>query len=153
MQIGEAAKRSGVSAKMIRYYESVGLLPGVARRGNAYRDYSERDVHELRFIGRARALGFQVSEIGALLSLWRDRSRASHEVHEIAAGHLARLDRQIANMMGMAEALRHLVRGCHNDARPDCPILEELSGAAVSAKPARASSRARTTRRPPAAPA
>lgn len=151
MKIGEAAKRSGVSAKMIRYYESVGLLPGVARRDNSYRDYSERDVHELRFIGRARVLGFAVAEIAALLSLWRDRSRASHEVHGIAAGHLARLDRQIADMMEMAEALRHLVRGCANDARPDCPILEELSGATVNE--ARASSRARTGRRPPEAPA
>ncbi len=128
MKIGQAARQSGVSPKMIRYYESVGLMRPVARHDNAYRDYSDRDVHELRFIRHARTLGFSVADIAALLSLWRDTSRESHEVHQIAAGHLARLDRQIADLQAMADALRELVRCCHNDARPDCPILTGLSG-------------------------
>lgn len=127
MQIGEAARSSGVNAKMIRYYESVGLLPPAARQGNSYRDYGERDIHELRFIGRARKLGFSVEEIGALLSLWRDRTRPSRDVREIAARHLEKLDGRIAELQGMAGVLRHLVHACHGDGRPDCLILDDLS--------------------------
>jgi MerR family gold-responsive transcriptional activator of gol and ges genes len=127
MKIGEAAIRSGVSAKMIRYYESVGLLAPVARQGNSYRDYDGRDVHELRFIGKARALGFSTADIAALLSLWRDKTRASADVHAIAGAHLKRLERQISELQSMAGALRGLMDCCHNDARPDCPILNELS--------------------------
>ena len=127
MQIGEAAKGSGVSAKMIRYYEAVGLLRPAARQGNSYRDYGERDIHELRFIGRARKLGFAVEEIGALLSLWRDRTRTSRDVREIAARHLMKLDGRIEELQGMATVLRHLVQACRGDGRPDCPILDDLS--------------------------
>ena len=127
MQIGEAAKSSGVNAKMIRYYESVGLLQPAARQGNSYRDYGKRDIHELRFIGRARKLGFSVEEIAALLSLWRDRTRSSRDVREIAAKHLEKLDGRIVELQGMAAVLRHLVQACHGDGRPDCPILDDLS--------------------------
>ena len=127
MQIGEAAKGSGVNAKMIRYYEAVGLLRPAARQGNSYRDYGERDIHELRFIGRARKLGFSVEEIGALLSLWRDHTRPSRDVREIAARHLEKLDDRIVELQGMAGVLRHLVHACHGDGRPDCPILDDLS--------------------------
>ena len=127
MQIGQAAKSSGVNAKMIRYYEAVGLLRPAARQGNSYRDYGERDIHELRFIGRARKLGFSVEEIGVLLSLWRDHTRPSRDVREIAARHLMKLDGRIAELQGMADVLRHLVQACHGDGRPDCPILDDLS--------------------------
>ena len=131
MQIGEAAKSSGVNAKMIRYYESVGLLRPAARQGNSYRDYGKRDIHELRFIGRARKLGFAVGEIDALLSLWRDQTRPSRDVREIAAKHLEKLDGRIAELQGMAAVLRHLVQACHGDGRPDCPILDDLSAAEI----------------------
>ena len=129
MQIGEAARSSGVNSKMIRYYESVGLLRPAARQGNGYRDYGERDIHELRFTGRARKLGFSVEEIGTLLSLWRDQTRPSRDVREIAARHLEKLDGRIAELQGMAGVLRHLVQACHGDDRPDCPILDDLSAA------------------------
>jgi Cu(I)-responsive transcriptional regulator len=126
MNIGGAARASGVNPKMIRYYESIGLVRAAARRGNAYRDYGERDIHELRFIGRARALGFSMQEIATLISLWRDKERPSREVHKIAADHLAQLDLRIAEMKSMADSLRKLVCACHDDDRPDCPILEDL---------------------------
>ncbi len=126
MNIGEAAKASGVSAKMIRYYEATGLLRAAARRENGYRDYGRADVHELRFIRRARTLGFATAEIVALLSLWRDRSRASRDVHMLASRHVADLDARIAEMRAMTETLRHLIAACHGDDRPDCPILEDL---------------------------
>ena len=131
MQIGEAAKNTGVNAKMIRYYESVALLRPAARQGNSYRDYGERDIHELRFIGRARKLGFSVEEIGALLSLWRDQARPSRDVREIAGRHLEKLDARIIELQGMADVLRHLVQACHGDGRPDCPILDDLSAAEI----------------------
>ena len=132
MNIGAAARASGVSAKMIRYYEQVGLLPAAARRDNAYRDSGAREVHELRFIGRARALGFAMDEIGTLLSLWRDKERPSRDVRQIAAVHLAALDARIGEMQAMAETLRGLVTCCHGDDRPDCPILEDLAGRELS---------------------
>jgi Cu(I)-responsive transcriptional regulator len=127
MNIGAAATASGVTAKMIRHYEASGLLPPAERRPNAYRDYGERDVHELRFVKRARRLGFSMAEIGALLMLWRDRSRPSREVRRIAEAHVADLEARIAEMQAMAETLRRLVRQCHGDDRPDCPILDDLA--------------------------
>ncbi len=129
MNIGAASEASGVSAKMIRHYEAIGLLPPPVRRDNSYRDYGAQEVHELRFIGRARKLGFSMPEIAALLALWRDRSRPSREVRNLAAAHLTDLERRIAEMQGMASTLRHLVQRCHGDDRPDCPILDVLEGA------------------------
>ncbi len=128
MNIGEAAKASGVNTKMIRYYEATGLLREAARRGNGYRDFSGADVHELRFIRRARALGFETAEIVALLSLWRDRSRTSRDVHTLACRHVTDLEARIAEMQTMTETLRRLITACHGDDRPDCPILGDLGG-------------------------
>jgi MerR family copper efflux transcriptional regulator len=127
MNIGAAAAASGVSAKMIRHYEAIGLLMPAARRPNDYRDYGERDIHELRFIKRARRLGFSIDEIGALLMLWRDRARPSREVRRIAEAHVGDLEARIAEMQAMAKTLRQLVRACHGDDRPDCPILDDLA--------------------------
>lgn len=129
MNIGAAADATGVSTKMIRHYEAIGLLPPPARRDNSYRDYGEQEVHEMRFIGRARKLGFSMAEIAALLALWRDRSRPSREVRQLAVRHLADLEQRIAELRGMAATLAQLVECCHGDARPDCPILDELGGA------------------------
>jgi Cu(I)-responsive transcriptional regulator len=130
MNIGSAAAQTGVSAKMIRHYESIGLLAPPARRDNAYRDYGDREIHELRFIGRARRLGFSIEEIRTLLALWRDGARPSREVRRIAIGHLDDLEARIAEMQAMAGALRRLVADCHGDARPDCPILDDLGAGA-----------------------
>jgi MerR family transcriptional regulator, copper efflux regulator len=129
MNIGAAAASSGVSAKMIRYYERIGLMAPTPRRSNFYRDYGEPEIHELRFIGRARSLGFSTPEIGALVSLWRDPRRSSREVRHIAAEHLAMLEKRAAEIESMAHALRGLVGACHGDDRPQCPILEDLSTA------------------------
>jgi Cu(I)-responsive transcriptional regulator len=126
MKIGEAAESSGVSAKMIRYYESIGLLAPAPRRDNSYRDFDDRDVHDLRFIRRARSLGFSVEEITRLLALWRDKSRPSREVKEIASAHIDALTRRIAELQAMVSTLQHLSQHCHGDHRPDCPILEDL---------------------------
>jgi Cu(I)-responsive transcriptional regulator len=126
MNIGTAAAASGVTAKMIRHYEAIGLLRRAQRRANDYRDYRERDVHELRFIRRARRLGFSTGEIGVLLALWRDRSRPSREVRRIAEAHVGELEARIAEMQAMARTLHDLVRKCHGDDRPDCPILDDL---------------------------
>ncbi|HTR13924.1 MAG TPA: Cu(I)-responsive transcriptional regulator [Roseiarcus sp.] len=127
MNIGAAATESGVSAKMIRRYEAIGLLPPPHRRENAYRDYGEREVHELKFIRRARRLGFSIEEIGALLALWRDRARPSREVRRIAEAHVADLNARIAEMQAMAKTLAELIGKCHGDDRPDCPILDDLA--------------------------
>ena len=127
MNIGGAAAASGVAAKMIRHYEAIGLLRPAARRANAYRDYGERDVHELKFIRRGRRLGFSMDEVGALLALWRDRARPSREVRRIAETHVAELEARIAEMQAMAKTLRELVHKCHGDDRPDCPILDDLA--------------------------
>jgi MerR family copper efflux transcriptional regulator len=127
MNIGAAAGASGVTAKMIRHYEAIGLLRPAPRRPNDYRDYGERDVHELRFIKRARRLGFSMDEIGALLMLWRDRARPSREVRRIAEAHVGDLEARIVEMQAMAKTLRELVRACHGDDRPDCPILDDLA--------------------------
>ena len=127
MNIGAAAAATGVSAKMIRHYEAIGLLRPAARRDNAYRDYATSDVHELRFVRRARRLGFSIDEIGELLALWRDEERPSRDVRRIAKDHLVDLEGRIAEMQAMAEALRKLVHACHGDDRPHCPILNDLA--------------------------
>jgi MerR family transcriptional regulator, copper efflux regulator len=127
MNIGSAAAASGVNAKMIRHYEAIGLLPPAPRRDNAYRDYGNREVHELRFIARARRLGFSIAEIGALLALWRDRARPSRDVRRIAEAHIRDLEARIAEMRAMAGTLQQLVSCCHGDDRPDCPILDDLA--------------------------
>lgn len=127
MNIGQTSRATGVSTKMIRYYESVGLIRPADRTDSNYRDFGERDVRELQFIRRARDLGFSVEEIGHLLSLWRDRDRPSREVKAIAEKHVADLDARIAEMQGMADALRTLAHCCAGDDRPDCPILIDLA--------------------------
>jgi Cu(I)-responsive transcriptional regulator len=128
MNIGQAARASGVSSKMIRYYESVGLIRPPGRSLSNYREFAERDVNELRFLKRARNLGFSIEEIGKLLELWRDRGRSSREVKAIALSHVADLDARIAEMQAMADTLRHLAHACAGDDRPDCPILGDLAG-------------------------
>jgi MerR family transcriptional regulator, copper efflux regulator len=128
MNIGEAARQSAVSAKMIRHYESLGLLPKVPRTEAGYRLYDEASVHTLRFIRRSRDLGFNVKEIDALLGLWRNRRRASADVKRIASAHAADLQRRIDEMQAMKRTLEHLAHCCQGDARPDCPILDDLAG-------------------------
>lgn len=128
MQIGVAAKRSGVNAKMIRHYEAIGLLPAGARGANDYRDYGEGEVHELRFVRRARDLGFSLPEIGQLLSLWRDKDRRSSDARALAERHLADVERRIDALRSIAETLQGLVEACHGDERPGCPILGDLAG-------------------------
>ncbi len=136
MNIGEAARASGVSAKMIRYYESIGLVPEAARTQSGYRTYGNTEVQILRFIRRGRDLGFPVETINALLALWRDRSRQSADVKRLALDHVADLERKIAEMQAMAGTLRHLAQTCAGDGRPDCPILDDLGGAAGKASAA-----------------
>lgn len=128
MNIGQAADTSGVSAKMIRYYESVGILPPARRSDSGYREYDHADIHRLRFVQRARDFGFSMAQIEALLGLWADRSRSSMEVKRIALGHVAELDEKIRHLRAMRNSLKHLADCCHGDNRPDCPILEDLSG-------------------------
>lgn len=125
--IGEAAERSGVTAKMIRYYETLGLLPSVGRTDSGYRLYGDKEVHTLRFIRRARDLGFDMTEIAELLKLWQNRRRASSDVKRIALKHVADLDRRMQEMAAMKTTLEHLAHCCAGDHRPDCPILEELA--------------------------
>jgi Cu(I)-responsive transcriptional regulator len=124
--IGQAARDSGVSVKMIRHYESIGLLPNVARTFANYRVYSANDVHMLRFIKRGRALGFSMAEIKDLLDLWRNKSRSSATVKKIAGKHIDELKAKIAELQTMTETLEHLSSHCHGDHRPDCPILDDL---------------------------
>jgi Cu(I)-responsive transcriptional regulator len=128
LNVGEAARLSNVSAKMVRHYESLGLLPAVARTEAGYRQYTERDVHTLRFIRRARDLGFGMAEIADLLKLWQNRRRSSASVRRIASGHIAALDAKLAEMAAMRATLQRLVDCCSGDERPDCPILDELAG-------------------------
>jgi Cu(I)-responsive transcriptional regulator len=125
--IGEAAQRSGVSARMVRHYEGLGLLPAVARTESGYRQYGEADIHTLRFIKRSRDLGFSMEEIAELVGLWNNRRRASSSVKRIAEKHLSELEQRIADMQSMRNTLAHLVHCCHGDSRPDCPILDDLS--------------------------
>ena len=126
--IGAAARASGVSAKMVRHYESLGLLGAVARTDAGYRQYTPADVHTLRFIKRARDLGFSMAEIAELVSLWHDRQRASADVKRIAQTHVAELEKRIQAMQDMRRTLQNLLHHCHGDERPDCPILDDLAG-------------------------
>lgn len=128
MNIGEAAKASGVSAKMIRYYEATGLIPTAGRTGSGYRVYSATEVQMLRFIRRARDLGFPVEKIVALLALWRDRSRHSADVKRLAQEQIDGLEKKIKEMQAMMDTLQHLADACCGDNRPDCPILVDLGG-------------------------
>lgn len=131
MNIGQAAKQSGLSAKMIRYYESIGLLAPAGRSANGYRHYSARDLHRLAFIKRSRDLGFSLEEVGKLLTLWQDRHRASADVKALASAHIEALERKIEELMALRDTLNELVEHCQGDHRPDCPILRDLEGAAT----------------------
>lgn len=137
MNIGEAARQSGVSAKMVRHYESLGLLPQVQRSDSGYRQYSEAEVHTLRFIKRSRELGFSMPEIAELVSLWQNRRRASENVRRIAQKHADDLAQRIAAMQAMQKTLGHLIHCCQGNDRPDCPILDDLAGAAPGPVPQR----------------
>ena len=128
MNIGQAAKASGVSAKMIRHYESLGLLPEVARTDNGYRQYSDADVRTLQFIKRGRNLGFSMAEIAELVDLWHNRRRASASVKRIAQKHVDELTQRIESMQAMQRTLASLLAHCQGDERPDCPILDDLAG-------------------------
>jgi MerR family copper efflux transcriptional regulator len=125
--IGDAAEMTGVTAKMIRHYESLGLTPRAKRTASDYRVYSESDLHTLRFIKRARSLGFSMKEVQRLVGLWRDQRRASAEVKRLAVAHIAELDRKIEELAAMRSALADLAKHCHGDARPECPILRDLA--------------------------
>ncbi len=131
MNIGEAAARSGVPAKTIRYYEEIELV-APARDTNGYRAFRERDLHKLTFLGRARALGFTIEDCRTLLALWEDQSRASHDVRRVAEEHLRRVEAKIAALEAMRETLSTLVRDCAGDERPDCPILRSLAPSQAS---------------------
>jgi MerR family copper efflux transcriptional regulator len=124
--IGQAAKASGISAKMIRHYEEVGLLPAASRTLSGYRTYNHQDVHMLRFIRHSRDLGFSIKQIADLLSLWRDKNRSSSKVKSLAAEHIEMLNKKIEELSAMKSELSRLVSCCHGDGRPDCPILDEL---------------------------
>jgi len=127
LNIGEAADASGVSAKMIRHYEEIGLITKVKRADSGYRKYSGSEVHELRFIRQARNLGFSTKQIDTLLKLWRDHRRPSEKVKQLALDHVRELDQKIEEMRAMKATLEHLAKHCHGDDRPDCPILEGLA--------------------------
>jgi Cu(I)-responsive transcriptional regulator len=127
VNIGQAAAASGVTAKMIRHYEESGLIRAPRRTASNYRSYSDNDVHVLRFVKRARVLGFSMADIKTLLSLWHDKSRSSSVVKRIARTHIDELERKIAELQAMARTLEHLVHHCHGDHRPECPIIEELA--------------------------
>jgi Cu(I)-responsive transcriptional regulator len=128
MKIGKAAAASGISGRMIRHYEKIGLVAPAARRDSGYRDYDQRDVHTLSFIGRARDLGFPIEEIRHLLALWNDRGRSSADVKALALSRAAELRERMAVLERMCRTLEHLAEACHGDDRPDCPILHELEG-------------------------
>ena len=127
MNIGDVAERSGLPAKTIRYYEDIGLIRP-ARGENGYRDFGQPDLHKLAFLGRARSLGFTIEECRDLIALYADRERASADVKRLATGHLVQIERKIGELMAMRDTLAELVERCHGDARPDCPILEDLAG-------------------------
>ena len=127
LNIGSAAEASGVSAKMIRHYESIGLIPRARRTPSDYRVYSGTDIHMLRFIRHARDLGFPMTQIAELLRLWRDQRRPSRDVKRVALEHIAALERKIGELQAMRATLEHLAAHCHGDEKPECPILEELA--------------------------
>lgn len=132
MNVGDAARRTGLPAKTIRYYEEIGLiLP--QRSANGYRDYSPEDVHRLAFLKRARNLGFPIEDCRQLMALYGDRSRASADVHRIASSHVAVIEDKILELQSMRTTLNKLIHACHGDDRPDCPILEEMAGSRVNA--------------------
>ena len=133
MNIGRAAKASGVSAKMIRHYEEVGLIPPAARTEAGYRQYGDADVHTLRFVRHARDLGFSIREIGELVGLWHDRKRPSRQVKALAQAHIVELEQKARELLAMKATLEHLVHCCHGDERPECPILDTLAGEAPAA--------------------
>ena len=138
MNIGEAATRSSVPAKTIRYYESIGLIRRAVRTAGNYRDYDDNDLQTLRFIHRARKLGFPVKDVGALLTLWRDKRRASGTVKRLADQHIAEIDRRMEELKSVRRTLVHLTERCHGDDRPDCPIIDELAGSGAAAAAPRA---------------
>lgn len=129
MNISQAAQASGLSARMIRHYEDIGLLPAPARSQSGYRQYSERELHQLRFIHSARQLGFSMEQVAQLLALWQDRSRSSSEVKVLAQQHLQELEQKIADLQAMHDTLAELARCCQGDDRPDCPIINSLATA------------------------
>ena len=136
MNIGEAAKAAGVSAKMIRHYESIGLIPEAERRASGYRDYSADDVHRLRFVRRGRELGFSIERIRDLLRLWSDHHRADADVRRVALAHIAELEEKAAQLREMAATLRDLADACSKGDRPLCPIISALGGGLPEAPPA-----------------
>lgn len=127
VNIGEAAKISGVNAKLIRHYESIGIIPKASRSDAGYRTYSETDVHILSFVKRSRNMGFSMKEIKKLVSLWRNKSRASSEVKNLATKHIEEMEQKILELQSMVKTLKHLAKNCHGDGRPDCPILNDLA--------------------------
>lgn len=127
MNIGEAAKLSGVNSKLIRHYESIGLIPKASRSESGYRVYSKADVHVLSFVKRARSLGFSMKEIKRLVGLWANKRRASSEVKRLAVTHIESLESKIEELQEMVDTLKHLAKNCHGDDRPECPILENLA--------------------------
>jgi Cu(I)-responsive transcriptional regulator len=131
MNIGQASKASGISTKMIRYYESIDLISPASRTESGYRVYQDNDIHALRFISGARDLGFSVEQMRDLLALWRDRSRASADVKAIALDHVRALEEKAKALQVMSQTLRHLADHCQGDDRPECPIIEEFAGAVV----------------------
>jgi MerR family copper efflux transcriptional regulator len=136
MNIGQAAAASGVSAKMLRYYESIGLMPKADRTEAGYRVYTASDVNTLRFIRRARDLGLPIERIRLLVGLWRDRNRSSADVKRIAEEHVAELEAKILELTAMRDSLQELAEACHGDHRPECPILRDLAGGAAPARAA-----------------
>ncbi|MBX3431227.1 MAG: Cu(I)-responsive transcriptional regulator [Hyphomonadaceae bacterium] len=132
MNIGQASDRSGVSAKMIRYYESVGLLPSAARRPNGYRDYGDQEVAVLQFVRRTRDLGFSLDEVSTLLALWSNKKRPSRDVKRMAERHIADLEHRISEMRTVMRTLRDLAKTCHGDERSDCPILDDFAAPKTS---------------------
>jgi MerR family transcriptional regulator, copper efflux regulator len=127
MNIGEAAKISGVNAKLIRHYESIGVIPKASRTETGYRSYSEADVHTLTFVKRSRTLGFSMKEIKKLVNLWKNKSRASIDVKSMAAKHIDEMEKKISELQSMVKTLKHLSKNCHGDSRPECPILDDLA--------------------------
>jgi Cu(I)-responsive transcriptional regulator len=148
MNIGDAAKASGVSAKMIRHYESVGLFPEARRTEAGYRQYTDRDVHTLRFIRQSRDLGFSIEQIRELLGLWQDRRRPSRQVKALAQAHIQELEEKVKEVQAMKATLEHLVDCCHGDDRPDCPIIETLADRTLPASVASSGQRHAESLRP-----
>ncbi|MBX3582367.1 MAG: Cu(I)-responsive transcriptional regulator [Rhizobiaceae bacterium] len=131
MNVGTAARRSGLPAKTIRYYEDIGLI-SPARAANGYRDYADEDIHRLSFLRRARGLGFSIEDCRQLMALYRDKARASHDVREIALNHIDAIEEKVRELQGMRATLQKLVHACHGDNRPDCPILDDMAGKPVA---------------------